>query len=225
MRLAELDVDAKGEGPELVSKSASRMFRSFLPASICRGHHNKFLLPLGIEQLPDPLQHFIGERYWERQFQGVAAEIVIPLCFLVRVQATNEDVVYGILETNNHSGACYAVRTVISGNRPCSKLLVGILGVEVGLLPNAKEDFLSKHVGCRESLACFEDGDGGSGFDPGHGEGRLQTVLVHIIGADDVVVSLVKLLLVRPCHVSAIPSTESEEVHPRSLFGDPKAPE
>lgn len=47
--LAELDVDAKGEGPELVFKLVSRIVRSFLPASICRCHHNEFLLPLGIE--------------------------------------------------------------------------------------------------------------------------------------------------------------------------------
>lgn len=66
MRLAELDVDAEGEGPELALKLASRTFSSFLPASICRGHHNKFLIPLGIKQLPDPLEHFIGERHWER---------------------------------------------------------------------------------------------------------------------------------------------------------------
>lgn len=44
-------------------------------------------------------------------------------------------------------------------------------------------------------------------------------MLVHIIGADDVVVSLVELLLVRPCQMSAILSTESEVLHLRNLFG------
>lgn len=50
-------------------------------------------------------------------------------------------------------------------------------------------------------------------------------MLVHIIGADDVIVSLVELLLVRPCQVSAISSTEFEVVHPRNPFWDAKAPE
>lgn len=89
MWLAELDIDAKGEGPKLVSKLTTRVFRFFLPASICRGHHDQLLVPLGIKQLPHPLQHLVGERNWESQLQGVATEIVIPLCLLVRVQATN----------------------------------------------------------------------------------------------------------------------------------------
>lgn len=98
------------------------------------------------------------------------------------------------------------LHTVVPRHRPCSNLLIGILGVEVGLLPNTKEDFLGKHVGCRKGLACVEDGDGGSGLDSGHGEGRLQAVLVHIVGPDDVVIPLVELLLVRPCDMSAIRS-------------------
>lgn len=105
------------------------------------------------------------------------------------------------------------LRTIVAGHRPCCDLLIGVLGVEVGLLPNTKEDFLGKHVGCGESLACVEDGDGGSGLDSSHGESRLQAVLVNVIGADDVVVSLVELFLVRPCSASAIPSTESAAVH------------
>lgn len=109
--------------------------------------------------------------------------------------------------------------TIVAGHRPCCDLLVGVLGVEVGLLPNTEEDFLGEHVGSGESLSRIEDGDGGSGLDSSYREGRLQAVLVNVIGADDIVVSLVELLLVRPCSASAIPSTESEAAHLETLLG------
>lgn len=54
MWLAELDVDARGEGLELALNSNSRNSRN-LPASICRGHHDQLLVPLGIKQLPHPI--------------------------------------------------------------------------------------------------------------------------------------------------------------------------
>lgn len=210
--------------------SATQESRLCLPASICRGHHDELLLPLGIKQFPDPLQHLVGERNGECELQRVAAQVVIPLCLLVRVQATNENIIYDILATLDPlqilswGAACgrrealcskpiRRIRTIISCHRPCSKLLIGVLGVEVGLLPNSEEDLLGKHIGCREGLACVEDGDGGSGFDSSHGEGRLQTVLINLIRPDDVVVPLVELLLVRPCNVSAISFEESGAMH------------
>lgn len=116
------------------------------------------------------------------------------------------------------------LRTVVPCHWPCGDLLVGILGVEVGLLPNAEEDFLGKHVGCCESLACVEDGDGGSSLNCGHREGRLQAVLVSVVGSDHVVVSLVELLLVRPCNVSVTSSKESEALRLWNRFGNVKAP-
>lgn len=116
------------------------------------------------------------------------------------------------------------VRTIVPCHRPCSELLIGILGVEVGLLPDAEEDLLSKHVGSCESLASVEDGDGGGGFDCGQGEGRLQAVLVNVIGPDDIVISLVELSLVRPCKVSAMTCTESEAVRQRESFRNAQAP-
>lgn len=106
VRLAELDVDAKSRGPGLVFKSTSRAFRSFLPASVCRRHHNQFLIPLGVEQLPHPLQHLVGEGNWESQLQGISTEIVIPLCLLIRVQTANENVVYDVSVIHSHSREC-----------------------------------------------------------------------------------------------------------------------
>lgn len=116
------------------------------------------------------------------------------------------------------------IRTIVPCHGPCSELLIGILGVEVGLLPDAEEDFLSKHVGSCESLSSVEDGDGCSGFDCGQGEGRLQAVLVNVIRPDDIVISLVELSLVRPCKVSAMTSTESEAVRQREPFRNAQAP-
>lgn len=105
---------------------------------------------------------------------------VLPLGPLAGAQAADEHVVVPAVDGPGVDG------------------LVGALVAEVGLGPEAREDFLGEHVGRGEVLAAVEEGAGGDGFEGGDGEGVLEGFLGGRVGSDGVVVAVVEFALVGP---------------------------
>lgn len=78
-----------------------------------------------VEQGADALEYGVGLRHGESKLERVAAQAVLPLWGLVRVQAADKHVV------------------VPAVHGPLGQGLLGSLFAEVGLLPLAEEDFLA----------------------------------------------------------------------------------
>lgn len=149
------------------------------PTPIRRRHHHP-PPQLLIKQPPHPLQHAIRHRRRKRQLQRQPMQPVLPLRPLVGIQTPNKHIIVPAI------------------HGPRIDVLVGALVAEVGLGPEAEEDFLGEHVGRGQVLAAVEEGAGGDGFEGGDGEGVLEGFLGGRVGWDGVVVAVVEFAFVGP---------------------------